>query len=106
MFIDNSTLKYLVNELVLGGRICRWFLLFQEFVLEVIVKTRILNAGIDHLSRTTNGEEPSNLEDNFLDALLFSVQIVDEYFADIIEFFSTLFSPKGIYHYAEEEFGG
>jgi hypothetical protein len=34
------------------------------------------------------------LEDNFPDAKLFSVQIVDEYFADIIEFFSTRFVPK------------
>jgi hypothetical protein len=33
------------------------------------------------------------LEDNFLDAQLFSVQIADEYFADIIEFFSTRVAP-------------
>jgi hypothetical protein len=29
MFTDRSTLKYLVNKLVLGGRICRWLMLFQ-----------------------------------------------------------------------------
>jgi hypothetical protein len=29
MFTDHSTLKYLVNNLVLGGRICIWLLLFQ-----------------------------------------------------------------------------
>jgi hypothetical protein len=29
MFTDHSTLKYLVNKPVLGGRICRWLLLFQ-----------------------------------------------------------------------------
>jgi hypothetical protein len=38
MFTDHSALKYLVNKLVLGGRICRWLLLFQEFDFEVIVK--------------------------------------------------------------------
>jgi hypothetical protein len=27
MFTDHSVLKYLVNKLVLGGRICRWILL-------------------------------------------------------------------------------
>jgi hypothetical protein len=53
-----------------------------------------LNVGKDCLSRITNGEEPSNLEDNFLDAQLFSVYIANEYFADIIEFLSTRFSPK------------
>jgi hypothetical protein len=78
MFIDHSTLKYLVNKPVLGGRICRWLLLFQEFDFEVTVKLGKLNAGPDHLSRVTNGEEPMNLEDKFLDAQLFSVQIVDE----------------------------
>jgi hypothetical protein len=30
MFMDHSTLKYLINKLVLGGRICRWLLLFQK----------------------------------------------------------------------------
>jgi hypothetical protein len=28
MFTDHSALKYLVNKIVLGGRICRWLLLF------------------------------------------------------------------------------
>ena len=28
MFTDHSTLKYLVNKPVLGGKICRWLLLF------------------------------------------------------------------------------
>ena len=38
MFIDHSTLKYLVNKLVLEGKICRWLLLFQEYDFEIIVK--------------------------------------------------------------------
>jgi hypothetical protein len=93
MFTDHSTLKYLVNKPVLGGRICRWLLLFQEFDFEVIVKPGKLNAGPDHLSRVTNGEEPTNLEDNFPDAQLFSVHVADEYFIDIIEYLST-----GLHH--------
>jgi hypothetical protein len=59
-------------------------LLFQEFDFEVIVKPEKLNAGLDHLSRVTNGEEPTNLEDNFLNAQLFSVQITDDYFVEVI----------------------
>jgi hypothetical protein len=94
MFTAHSALRYLVHKPVFGGRICRSLLLFQEFDFEIVVKPGRLNAGPDHMSRITNGEEPSNLEDNFLDAQLFSVQIVDEYFANIIEFFSTRFSPK------------
>jgi len=38
MYTDHSTLKYLVNNPVLGGRICRWLLLFQDYDFEVIVK--------------------------------------------------------------------
>jgi hypothetical protein len=73
MLTDHSALKYVVNKPVLGGRICRWLLLFQEFDFEVIVKPGELNAGPDHLSRITNGEEPTNLEDKFPNAQLFSV---------------------------------
>ena len=38
MYTDHSALKYLVNKPVLGGKICKWFLLFQEYDFEVIVK--------------------------------------------------------------------
>ena len=68
MYTDHSALKYLVNKLVLGGKICRWILLFQEFDFEVIVKPGRLNVGLDHLSRIESGEEPTRLEDNFPDA--------------------------------------
>jgi hypothetical protein len=33
MYTYHSALKYLVNKPVLGGRICRWLLLFQEYDL-------------------------------------------------------------------------
>jgi hypothetical protein len=72
MFTDHSTLKCLVNKSVLGGRICRWLLLFQEFDFEVIVKPGKPNVGPDHFSSVTNGEEPTNLEDTFPDMQLFS----------------------------------
>ena len=50
MFIDHFALKYLVNKLVLGGKICRWLLFFQEFDFKIIMKLGQLNAGFDHLS--------------------------------------------------------
>jgi hypothetical protein len=89
MFIYHSALRYLVNKPMLGGRICRCFLLFQEFDFELVVKPGRLHAGPDHLSMITNAEEPSSLEDNFPDAQLFSVKISNECFSDIIEFLST-----------------
>jgi hypothetical protein len=68
MFKNHLALKYIVNKLVLGRRIFIWLLLFQEFYFEVIVKPGKLNTGPNHLSRIMNGEEPTNLEDNFPDA--------------------------------------
>ena len=94
MFTDHSALKYLVNKPVLGGRICRWLLLFQEYDFEIIVKPGKLNAGPDHLSKIDSGEEPSNLEDSFPDAQLFSIQIADEYYADIVHFLTTGWAPS------------
>ena len=66
MFTDHSSLQYLVNNPVLGGRIYRWFLLFQEFDFEIVVKSGWLNAGGPyHLSHVVNGEEPTNIDDGF-----------------------------------------
>jgi hypothetical protein len=78
---------------VFRERICRWLLLFQEFDFELIVKPGKLNAGPDHLSRVTNGEL-TNLEDTFPDTQLFSVQIVDDYFTEIIQYLSTGIAPQ------------
>ena len=68
MFTDHSALKYLVNKLVLGGKICHCLLLFQEFDFEIIVKLGHLNVGPDHLSRIETGENPTNIEDGVPDA--------------------------------------
>ena len=84
MFTDHSALKYLVNKPVLGGRICRWLILFQEYDFEIIVKLGRLNLGPDHLSRLKSGEEPTSLDEGITDAQLFSIQMVDEYFQDIV----------------------
>jgi hypothetical protein len=68
MFTNHFALKYLVNKPVLGGRICRWILLFQEYDFEIIVKPGRMNKGPDHLSRLEHGEEPTCLEDTLSDA--------------------------------------
>jgi hypothetical protein len=84
MFTDHSTLKYLVNKPLLGGRIWRWLLLFQEYDFEIIVKPRKMNKGPDQLSRLEHGEEPTNLEDALLDAQLLTIKNIDDHFADIV----------------------
>jgi len=93
MYIDHSALKDLVNKPVLGGEICRWILLFQEYDFEVIVKLGRVNNGPDHLSRIESGEDPTSLEEGLPKAQLFSVSMVDDYFVDIVEFLSSRVAP-------------
>ena len=81
MFTDYSTLKYLVNKTVLGGKIFHWILLFQEFEFEIIVKIGHLNVGLVHLSRIDTGEEPTNIEEGFPNAQLLRVDMADDYYA-------------------------
>ena len=71
MFTDHSDLKYMVNNPVLVGNICRWLLLFHEFDFEIIVNPRCFNVGPDHLSRIEIGEYPTNVDDRFSNMQLF-----------------------------------
>jgi hypothetical protein len=86
MYTDHSTLRYLVNKPVFGGRICRWLLLFQEYDFEVIVKPGKFNSGPDHLSRILSGEDAGNLDYILPEVHLFAIQMVDDYFAKIVQF--------------------
>lgn len=90
MHINHSSLKDLVNKPALGGEggICRLLLLFQEYGFEVVVKLGRLNARPNHLSRIGNVDEPTNLDEGLPDAQLFTMCVVDEHFADIIQFLS------------------
>jgi hypothetical protein len=63
MYTDHSSLRYLVNKLVLAGRICRWLSLFQEYDFKVIVKPRKLNSGPNHFSCILTGEDVGKLDD-------------------------------------------
>ena len=96
MFTDHSVVNYLVNKLVLGGKICWWLLLFQEFDFEFIVRPGRLNVWPDHLSRIESSEEPNNLEDNMSGAQLFVVDVVDKEFDAIIHLLNTGYAPKGM----------
>jgi hypothetical protein len=86
MFTDHSTLKYLVNKPVFGGRICIWFLLFQEYDFEIIVSPGRMNKGLDHLSRLEHGEEPTSLDDSLSDAQLLVIRNIDDHFTEIFQF--------------------
>ena len=96
MFTDHSTLQYLVNKPVLGGKICQWLLLIQEFDFEIVVKPGQLNAGPYHLSHVENREEPTNVDDGLSDVQLFCVNIADDHYAPIIQFLATGITTEDI----------
>ena len=50
--------------------------------------------GPDHLSRIESGEEPTSLEDNFPDAQLFVIIMVDKMFEAINHLLSTAYVPE------------
>ena len=94
MFTDHSTLKYLVNKPMLGGRIWRWIFLFQEYDFEIVVKPGRVNKGPDHLSRLEHGEDPISLEDTLRDAQLLAIRNIDDHFTEIVQFLSTGMAPS------------
>jgi len=67
MFTYHYAQKYVDNKHALGGNICRWLLLFQEYNFEIIIKPGRMNAGLENLSRLEIGEGPTNIEDNLPD---------------------------------------
>ena len=93
MFMDYSAFQYLVNKPMLGGRICRWLLLLQEFDFAILVKSGQLNAGLDHLLCVVNGEEPTNIDDGLPDAQLFRTEVAYDHYAPIVHFLSTGVTP-------------
>jgi hypothetical protein len=69
---------------VLGGIICIWLLLFQEYDFDIIRKPGRMNKGPDHLSRLEHGEEPTSLEDALSDTKLLAIRNIDDHFAEIV----------------------
>jgi hypothetical protein len=67
--------------------------LFQEYDFEIIVNLGKLNVGPDHLSRILSGEDAGNINDSLLNAHLFTVQMVFDYFKDIMKLLSTGMDP-------------
>ena len=55
-----------------------------------------LNVGPNHLSRIEIGEEPTNIDEGFLDAQLFWVNIADDHYAPIILFLETGVAPEDL----------
>jgi len=69
----------------------------------MIVNPGRLNAGLHHPSRIEIGEEPSSFEEGLLDRHLFAVRIVDNHFANIIQFLTMGTTLEGYYTQQKKE---
>ena len=58
------------------------------------MKPRHLNVSADHLSHIETGEEPTNIDNGFLDAQMFRVDIIDDHYGPIIKFLANRVAPK------------
>jgi hypothetical protein len=68
--------------------------LLKEYDFKVFLKSGKLNAGPDHLSCILPGDDVGNLDDILLDAQLFAVKMVDDYFVYIVQFLITGMTPS------------
>ena len=87
--VYHDALKYMINKPQLSGRIARWVLLLQEFNFTIQVRPGKSHANADHLSRINHKEGSEPINDNFLDADLFQLDIIPIEYADIIHYLST-----------------
>lgn len=74
-YVDHQTLIYLVNRPIVCKYIARWMFLLQEYDFEVVYKLGRSHVMADHLSIIESGEDPSGVQNQFVDANLFIVQV-------------------------------
>ena len=84
---DHSAIKYLMNKLVVIGRLARWLLLLQEFDITIIDKPGKSNIVVDYMSRLTIvDEDPTLIEDTFLDDHFFHMVTHTPWYVDIANY--------------------
>ena len=95
-FVDHMALRYLVNKPDLSGRLARWILLLTEFDYSVQFKPGKMHLQADHLSRLSEEMGTEEIDDEFPDGRLFTVQKVPLWYSYIAEFLSTQTFPPGL----------
>ena len=95
-FMDHMALRYLVNKPDLSGRLARWILLLTEFDYTIQYKPGKMHLQVDHLSRLSEEVATEEVDDEFPDGRLFTVQKVPLWYSYIAEFLITQTFPLGL----------
>ncbi|KAL0370479.1 UNVERIFIED_CONTAM: Retrovirus-related Pol polyprotein from transposon.6 [Sesamum angustifolium] len=96
VFSDHAALKYLLSKKEAKPRLIRWILLLQEFDLTIKDKKGAENLVADHLSRLVTNNDPSPLNDEFLDEHLHIVREITPWYADLVNFLVTGTLPRDL----------
>ena len=87
MHMDHVVIRYLTNKLDANCCIIRWFLLLQQFDLNIVDKFGKENVVAKFFSTVNlpTGEE-GMVDDQLLDEHLFSISVLSPWFADIANY--------------------
>ena len=85
-----------MNKPCATGRIVRWFVTLLEFDFTIAIKPGRSHQRANHLSRITNGEAPTCVDDDLPDATLFQIDIAPRWAEPILEVLSVTaeWAPK------------
>ena len=97
---DHSAIKYLMTKKDAKLRLIRWVLMLQEFDLEIEDKKGTENLVADHLSRLEGPRDKVQINDNFPDEHLLSIEDIQPipWFADYVNYLvAKVIPPKFSY---------
>ena len=97
--MDHQALLYLINKVLIQGRLMRWMLFLQEYDFKIFHKPRKYHHGADFLSRSAVGEHLQSTRDDPIDAELFNVDTLeddDPEWLEIKQFLLTGMVPEGL----------
>ena len=100
VYIDHSSIKYLMTKKDAKTRLIRWVLLLQEFDLEIKDKKGTENLVANHLSRLEGPRDEVQVNDDFLDEQLLVIEDTKPvpWFADYVNYLvAKVFSPDFSY---------
>ena len=98
-YVDHQALLYLINKVLIQGRLMRWMLFLQEYDFKIFHKPGKHHHGADFLSRSAVGEHVQSIRDDPIDAELFNVDTLeddDPEWLEIKQFLLTGMVPEGL----------